>query len=123
MPRAGRPFPLAAAGRVRKDEAGSRKATLEPQSRLYFLLPLLFLMIRRPPRSTLFPYTTLFRSFLYQVVARYVGGIDPVHEVRVRFQGTPPPSPCVVSGQVEHHAAGGAVISPGGCGEVPKERR
>src|SRR3712207_8878070 len=23
----------------------------------------LFLMIRRPPRSTLFPYTTLFRSF------------------------------------------------------------
>src|SRR6516165_12021687 len=30
-----------------------------------FLLPFLiffFLMIRRPPRSTLFPYTTLFRS-------------------------------------------------------------
>src|SRR5258708_26508743 len=26
---------------------------------LYFF----FLMIRRPPRSTLFPYTTLFRSF------------------------------------------------------------
>src|SRR5260221_104386 len=25
---------------------------------------LLFLMIRRPPRSTLFPYTTLFRFFL-----------------------------------------------------------
>src|SRR3712207_7882602 len=24
---------------------------------------LFFLMIRRPPRSTLFPYTTLFRSF------------------------------------------------------------
>src|SRR2546422_1625193 len=24
-------------------------------------------MIRRPPRSTLFPYTTLFRSFLCQV--------------------------------------------------------
>ena len=23
---------------------------------------ILFLMIRRPPRSTLFPYTTLFRS-------------------------------------------------------------
>src|SRR5476651_2824099 len=28
-------------------------------SRLFF-----FLMIRRPPRSTLFPYTTLFRSLL-----------------------------------------------------------
>src|SRR2546430_3268684 len=25
-----------------------------------------FLMIRRPPRSTLFPYTTLFRSHLLQ---------------------------------------------------------
>src|SRR5256885_10368833 len=27
-----------------------------------------FLMIRRPPRSTLFPYTTLFRSFLAPAV-------------------------------------------------------
>src|SRR2546427_3622636 len=27
-----------------------------------YLLLLFFLMIRRPPRSTLFPYTTLFRS-------------------------------------------------------------
>src|SRR6266540_5926882 len=27
------------------------------------LLCFFFLMIRRPPRSTLFPYTTLFRSF------------------------------------------------------------
>src|SRR5436190_20753578 len=25
-------------------------------------IPIFFLMIRRPPRSTLFPYTTLFRS-------------------------------------------------------------
>src|SRR2546422_7965798 len=25
-----------------------------------------FLMIRRPPRSTLFPYTTLFRSWRFQ---------------------------------------------------------
>src|SRR3712207_6948019 len=28
-----------------------------------------FLMIRRPPRSTLFPYTTLFRSFVGKVSA------------------------------------------------------
>src|ERR1039457_7468497 len=28
----------------------------------YSLLFFFFLMIRRPPRSTLFPYTTLFRS-------------------------------------------------------------
>src|SRR2546430_7749080 len=31
---------------------------LESYSDIFF-----FLMIRRPPRSTLFPYTTLFRSF------------------------------------------------------------
>src|SRR5688572_32287557 len=28
-------------------------------------------MIRRPPRSTLFPYTTLFRSFRFQTVHSY----------------------------------------------------
>src|SRR3712207_7129501 len=28
-----------------------------------------FLMIRRPPRSTLFPYTTLFRSLVPKAVA------------------------------------------------------
>src|SRR3989475_6827576 len=32
-------------------------------------------MIRRPPRSTLFPYTTLFRSL--------GGGVDPLLELRV----------------------------------------
>src|SRR5437588_6579188 len=31
---------------------------------LHFLIFFFFLMIRRPPRSTLFPYTTLFRSEL-----------------------------------------------------------
>src|SRR2546428_9553131 len=51
-------------------------------------------MIRRPPRSTLFPYTTLFRSvrLLYQafgstiesvttVVAAYMGGLDGGHRL------------------------------------------
>src|SRR2546422_2439597 len=37
-------------------------------------------MIRRPPRSTLFPYTTLFRSrfevrFLHRVIERQDGGL------------------------------------------------
>src|SRR3712207_8334433 len=32
--------------------------TSQPDGMFYFF----FLMIRRPPRSTLFPYTTLFRS-------------------------------------------------------------
>src|SRR5205809_4856720 len=32
------------------------------KSRQYFYLTFFFLRLRRPPRSTLFPYTTLFRS-------------------------------------------------------------
>src|SRR3712207_8756820 len=35
---------------------------------------MLFLMLRRPPRSTLFPYTTLCRSVLLLVSDRLVGG-------------------------------------------------
>src|SRR4029077_21296887 len=35
---------------------------LAPRYSLYSLILFFFLMIRRPPRSTLFPYTTLFRS-------------------------------------------------------------
>src|SRR3712207_9448462 len=38
--------------------------------RCYFF----FLMIRRPPRSTLFPYTTLFRSTLFRSVRLDDGG-------------------------------------------------
>src|SRR5256885_5662049 len=30
---------------------------------MFFCFLFFFLMIRRPPRSTLFPYTTLFRSY------------------------------------------------------------
>src|SRR5438874_8263251 len=32
-----------------------------------------FFVVRRPPRSTLFPYTTLFRSSAGQAVAEYPG--------------------------------------------------
>src|SRR6202158_6506996 len=32
-----------------------------------------FLMIRRPPRSTLFPYTTLFRSELFAQITLKLG--------------------------------------------------
>src|SRR5256885_10976906 len=38
-----------------------------------------FLMIRRPPRSTLFPYTTLFRSLPGR---RRLAPCRPVHTVR-----------------------------------------
>src|SRR3972149_5696685 len=40
----------------------SEEHTSELQSQSNLLCGFFFLMIRRPPRSTLFPYTTLFRS-------------------------------------------------------------
>src|SRR3712207_6849225 len=43
-------------------------------------------MMRRPPRSTLFPYTTLFRSFLVRAAAQ-------AHSARTDSSHT---SPCVV---------------------------
>src|SRR2546429_5324205 len=36
-----------------------------------------FLMIRRPPRSTLFPYTTLFRSASSRTTKRCAGACAP----------------------------------------------
>src|SRR3712207_9304047 len=36
-------------------------------------------MIRRPPRSTLFPYTTLFRSYLFTWATRgFIGTFAPI---------------------------------------------
>src|SRR5438067_9154568 len=47
-------------------------------------VPFFFLMIRRPPRSTLFPYTTLFRSRLADPleVALRALGVEDLPEVR-----------------------------------------
>src|SRR3712207_8785398 len=42
-------------------------------------------MIRRPPRSTLFPYTTLFLSLAVRRTA-LVGGVRPVHVDELRPQ-------------------------------------
>src|SRR3712207_9072544 len=64
--------------------------------RTSFLL-FFFLMIRRPPRSTLFPYTTLFRSRHHHprryrrrcrtLEPRSGGGITESEEKRVRRTG------------------------------------
>src|SRR2546430_153422 len=35
-----------------------------------------FLMIRRPPRSTLFPYTTLFRSECVKLASAFATGVQ-----------------------------------------------
>src|SRR3989440_2709020 len=42
-----------------------------------------FLMIRRPPRSTLFPYTTLFRSLVADVSMGQVGAVFALEASRL----------------------------------------
>src|SRR2546430_12997991 len=58
--------------------------TLNCQSRLTSRSTFFFLMIRRPPRSTLFPYTTLFRSRVGQEDRREAERADPAPAVRGR---------------------------------------
>src|SRR3712207_7973378 len=53
---------------------------METDSSLYFF----FLMIRRPPRSTLFPYTTLFRSVLGGVHREDAGEHHGLHFLEAR---------------------------------------
>src|SRR3712207_7371138 len=48
-----------------------------------------FLMIRRPPRSTLFPYTTLFRSDLISGTNQRTGSVTPVKPNRMDASGGP----------------------------------
>src|SRR5947208_10396907 len=58
-------------------------------------------MIRRPPRSTLFPYTTLFRSYAEAGLPHRAGGPEPEEDGK-KF---PPPSFNLASAL--HHACGG----------------
>src|SRR3712207_8800557 len=60
-------------------------------------LVVFFLMIRRPPRSTLFPYTTLFRSQRLVVGAR----------LRARSRHQPVPQPVR---EARRRAAGAGVV-------------
>src|SRR3712207_9000548 len=53
----------------------------------YVYLFIFFLMIRRPPRSTLFPYTTLFRSDGRPVLQADVG--EPGDDVAGLHRGRP----------------------------------
>src|SRR3989449_3006491 len=49
-------------------------------------------MIRRPPRSTLFPYTTLFRSRLSVERSRDASATPPASLLPLLPRGTRPPS-------------------------------
>src|SRR5256885_16463149 len=64
-----------------------------------FHIPFLFfffLMIRRPPRSTLFPYTTLFRSALAG---------DPVEDADALLDGLPEGFRAGSVGRSEEHTS------------------
>src|SRR3712207_8325410 len=61
-------------------------------------------MIRRPPRSTLFPYTTLFRSLLVEEVVHLLPGVPADRLVQVEADAleeaaVPPPHAVAGDGQ------------------------
>src|SRR5258708_31895418 len=59
-------------------------------------------MIRRPPRSTLFPYTTLFRSLLLGKVLQFENGPDVLFDGQLAEHGS-------FLGQVRQPHAGAAM--------------
>src|SRR5437867_13189670 len=58
---------------------GALHAPIIRQSRPLLPLFVFFLLLRRPPRSTLFPYTTLFRSAIRDCGKR--GELRPPHQL------------------------------------------
>src|ERR1035438_10266494 len=75
-----------------------------------FLLGFFFLMIRRPPRSTLFPYTTLFRSDCAR--RRKVEGRDSVFNRQCFFPRSRPRAACSYGRSAEGSVRG--VVHPRG---------
>src|SRR2546430_17561010 len=58
-----------------------------------------FLMIRRPPRSTLFPYTTLFRSNKNETIL-YVANTGSDTVVQIPVSGGVPGKPSVLTNSI-----------------------
>src|SRR6266540_2085138 len=102
---------------------------------MFVLIFFFFLMIRRPPRSTLFPYTTLFRSSI-RFSFGFIGGHSSVPSVGweaaagtvcrpdaegvvVRVRGGGGASGLAAAGVDRHRAGGGVGAAVGGgtdCG-------
>src|SRR3712207_1939818 len=76
-------------------------------------------MIRRPPRSTLFPYTTLFRSARGRAAVRPMEGQAPSH-LAVGCAG---PGPAFAVGEVVDQARAAGVELRGRCNGQPGARR
>src|SRR3712207_938752 len=58
-----------------------------------------FLMIRRPPRSTLFPYTTLFRSIVFPAAILQPPFFDPNADPAINYGGIG----AVIGHEISHH--------------------
>src|SRR5688572_33254602 len=84
---------------------------------IYNFLLIFFLMIRPPPRSTLFPYTTLFRSNVatwadsyrytaegsFSAPSHYIDALDkPPQQCNVDYERDCPEEGCIVSRSEEH---------------------
>src|SRR2546430_7030941 len=90
----------------------------QPKPVLYFF----FLMIRRPPRSTLFPYTTLFRSDHDAAVEVELDGGALEGADRGALHVARDPDPAVHAPGAQPRLCRAEPVVPGG-GERPFERR
>src|SRR2546427_1955899 len=72
-------------------------------------------MIRRPPRSTLFPYTTLFRSPLHR--AKFVRGQVGTQELL--FGGVDDVAECF---DIDRPRAPGQILQPADADAVPDRK-
>src|SRR2546430_12475155 len=74
-------------------------------------------MIRRPPRSTLFPYTTLFRSVAYE---NYIVAFDPQTGLPARVRTLDYDN---VWGDVDYDLVYSDWRDVGGAGKIPFNRK
>src|SRR2546427_6807295 len=72
-------------------------------------------MIRRPPRSTLFPYTTLFRSRMEMTAGRQVGQVGWLARDRIQR---------LLAAELRHRADQGARVRMlGGVEQLPHRQQ
>src|SRR6266496_6736156 len=95
-----------------------------------FFVPLFvfFLMIRRPPRSTLFPYTTLFRSPPGQAGAGHHGiragaGLGPAENDELAATRWRPDGLLSPAGHTRHRRSPARSLSQTGTGASHRRRR
>src|SRR5436309_11131076 len=77
-------------------------------------MPVVLLIRRRPPESTLFPYTTLFRSLDAMATGPVHDGLRAPPDLREQFQ--------FISGREPGRPAGAGTVPFGGPGSRPDRK-